>query len=70
MTHKVTHAVRELYISVLGAFAPHDQALIRSGHFDATTVMQLLAGFEVETVERCAGDAKEYDAYGTMEARK
>jgi len=70
MTHKVTPAVRELYISALGCFGGMDQALIRSGHFDATTVMQLLAGFEAETVERCLGATKEYDAYGKMEARK
>lgn len=49
MTHKVTPAVRELYIGVMGAFGPNDQALIRSGHFDHASVMQLLAGFEAET---------------------
>lgn len=49
MTHKVTPAARELYIGVMGPSGPNDQALIRSGHFDNTSVMQLLAGFEAET---------------------
>lgn len=49
MPHKVTPAVRELYIGVMGPSGPNDQVLIRSGHFDNTTVMRLLAGFEVET---------------------
>lgn len=64
MTHKVTPAVRELYIGVMGPSGPNDQALIRSGHFDNTSVMQLLARFEAETVERCAEKMKAAISYG------
>jgi hypothetical protein len=48
MTIKVSQAVRELYISVLGV-PGMEKAMIRQGSYDNTTVMQMLARFEVET---------------------